>query len=35
LVLFQSGLWILLEIFLALLALSPFKLVRSSDSSLQ
>jgi hypothetical protein len=32
LVLFQSGLWILLEILLAVLALSPFAIARSSDS---
>ncbi len=32
LVLFQSGLWILLEILLVVLALSPFTIARSSDS---
>jgi hypothetical protein len=32
LVLFQSGLWILLEILLAVLALSPYAIARTSDS---
>jgi hypothetical protein len=32
LVLFQPGLWILLEILLAVFALSPFTISRSSDS---
>lgn len=32
LVLFQSGLWILLEILLVVLALSPFTIAKSSDS---
>jgi hypothetical protein len=35
LTLFQSGLWILIEILLAISALSPFTLSRSSDSLLQ